>query len=73
MSADPATGVVDADARVHGVDNLYVVGSSVFPVSASTSPTVTIVQLAHRLGDHLAQRLARRPMTATAVLRRELP
>lgn len=59
MSADPATGVVDADARVHGIDNLYIAGSSVFPVSASTSPTVAIVQLAHRLGDHIAQRLAR--------------
>lgn len=59
MSTSPASGVVDADARVHGIDNLYVVGSSVFPVSASTSPTVAIVQLAHRLGDHLAQRLAR--------------
>jgi choline dehydrogenase-like flavoprotein len=59
MSADPAMGVVDADARVHGIDNLHIVGSSVFSVSASTSPTVAIVQLAHRLGDHLTQRLAR--------------
>jgi len=59
MSGDPATGVVDADARVHGIDNLHIVGSSVFSVSASTSPTVAIVELAHRLGDHLAQRRAR--------------
>jgi len=66
MSADPATGVVDADARVHGLDNLYIVGSSVFPVSASTSPTVAIVQLAHRLGDHLAQRQARRSPVASS-------
>jgi choline dehydrogenase-like flavoprotein len=63
MSSHPATGVVDADARVHGIDNLFIVGSSVFPVSASTAPTVTIVQLALRLGDHLAQRLAREPAT----------
>jgi len=65
MSADPASGVVDADAKVHGVDNLYIVGSSIFPVSASTSPTIAIVQLAHRLGDHLAQRLARDPAVVT--------
>ena len=65
MSADPATGVVDADARVHGIDNLYIVGSSVFPVSGSTSPTVAIVQLAHRLCDHLAQRLARETSRVT--------
>jgi choline dehydrogenase-like flavoprotein len=64
MSSDPATGVVDADARVHGVDNLYIAGSSVFPVSGSTSPTVTIVQLALRLGDHLTQRLGRKPSLA---------
>jgi choline dehydrogenase-like flavoprotein len=63
MSADPAGGVVDADARVHGVDNLFIAGSSVFPASGSTSPTVTIVQLALRLGDHLAQRLGRQHPT----------
>ncbi len=57
MGNDPNRGVVDRDCRVHGVDNLYVAGSSVFPVSGSTSPTVTIIQLALRLADHLAQRL----------------
>ena len=57
MDDDPARGVVDRDCRAHGVDNLYVAGSSVFPVSASLAPTVTIVQLSLRLADHLAQRL----------------
>jgi choline dehydrogenase-like flavoprotein len=54
MSDDPAAGVVDRDCRVHGTDNLFVAGSSVFPVSGSTSPTVTILQLALRLADHLS-------------------
>jgi choline dehydrogenase-like flavoprotein len=54
MSCDPALGVVDRDCRVYGVDNLYVAGSSVFPTSGSTSPTVAILQLALRLADHLA-------------------
>lgn len=59
MSASPRNGVVDGDARIHEVENLFVAGSSVFPVSASTAPTVAIVQLALRLADHLADRLAK--------------
>ncbi|MSU91704.1 GMC family oxidoreductase [Rhodobacteraceae bacterium 2CG4] len=53
MSADPAAGVVDPDLKVHGVANLYVGGSSVFPSSGYANPTLTIVQLALRLADHL--------------------
>lgn len=57
MSDDPATGVVDRDCRVHGIDNLYIGGSSVFATSGYVNPTYTIVQLALRLGDHLGQEL----------------
>ena len=46
-------GVVDADCRVHGVANLYVAGSSVFPTSGTANPTLTIVALALRLAEHL--------------------
>ena len=53
MHADPGRGVVDADCRVHGVDNLYVAGSSVFPTSGTANPTLTIVALALRLAEHL--------------------
>jgi choline dehydrogenase-like flavoprotein len=53
MSDDPATGVVDADCRVHGMHNLYVAGSSVFPTYGAAPPTLTIVALALRLADHL--------------------
>lgn len=53
MSTDPRKGVVDANCRVHGVDNLYIAGSSVFPTSSHTNPTMTIVALAYRLADHL--------------------
>jgi choline dehydrogenase-like flavoprotein len=53
MHADPKRGVVDADGRVHGVANLYVAGSSVFPTSGTANPTFTIVALALRLADHL--------------------
>jgi choline dehydrogenase-like flavoprotein len=53
MSAHPATGVVDADCRVHGIDNLYIAGSSVFPTYGAAPPTLTIVALALRLAHHL--------------------
>ena len=54
MSADPRTGVVDADCRVHGMANLYLGGSSVFASAGHANPTYTVVQLALRLGDHLS-------------------
>ena len=58
MSADARHGVVDADCRVHSVENLYVAGSSVFPTSGHANPTFTIVCLALRLADTLRKRLA---------------
>jgi len=54
MSDDPTRGVVDGDCRVHGVTNLYAVGGSVMPTSGHANPTLTIVALALRLGEHLA-------------------
>ncbi|MCL2384378.1 MAG: GMC family oxidoreductase [Alphaproteobacteria bacterium] len=53
MHTDPAKGVVDADCRVHGIGNLYIAGSSVFPTVGSDFPTITIVALALRLSDKL--------------------
>ncbi len=53
MAADPGQGVVDAHCRVHGVGNLFIAGSSVFPTTGSANPTLTIVALALRLADHL--------------------
>ena len=53
MSASPSEGVVDADCRVHETDNLFVAGSSVFPTGGYANPTLTIIALAMRLGDHL--------------------
>jgi choline dehydrogenase-like flavoprotein len=53
MHADPRHGVVDADLRVHGVENLYAAGASVFPTAGFANPTLTIVALSLRLADHL--------------------
>jgi choline dehydrogenase-like flavoprotein len=53
MGASAATSVVDGDCRVHGMSNLYVAGSAVFPTSSQANPTLSIVALALRLADHL--------------------
>ena len=53
MSNHPSVGVVDKNCRVHGMNNLYIAGSSVFPTGGHANPTVTIVALALRLADHL--------------------
>jgi choline dehydrogenase-like flavoprotein len=53
MSADPRHGVVDANCRVHSVENLFVAGSSVFSTGGWANPTFTLVSLSLRLADHL--------------------
>jgi choline dehydrogenase-like flavoprotein len=53
MSSDPRHGVVDANCRVHSVENLFVAGSSVFSTGGWANPTFTLVSLSLRLADHL--------------------
>jgi choline dehydrogenase-like flavoprotein len=53
MHADPAHGVVDANSRVHGIANLYVAGSGVFPTYSASNPTLNLVALTLRLAQHL--------------------
>lgn len=53
MATDPRAGVVDADCRMHEIDNLWVGGSSVFATGGVATPTYTLVALAVRLADHL--------------------
>lgn len=61
MSADPRSGVVNADCRIHSIRNLYVSGGSVFPTSGHANPTLTIIALALRLADHIVSRF-RQPL-----------
>jgi choline dehydrogenase-like flavoprotein len=58
MSNDPTQGVVNADLKVHSLDNLYVAGSSVFPSTGISNPTFTIITLSIRLADHLIKALS---------------
>ncbi|MGY1521611.1 FAD-dependent oxidoreductase [Luteimonas sp. A482] len=65
MADSPEDGVVDTQCRVHGVDNLYVAGSSVFPTGGWAFPTLTIVALALRVTDELRNRLNEVPVAGT--------
>ncbi len=53
MHRDPKQGVVDENCRVHGVENLFIAGSSVFPTSGAANPTLTLLALSLRLADRL--------------------
>jgi len=57
MHDSPKQGVVDRDCRVHGMSNLYVAGSSLFPTAGANFPTITIAALTFRLAEHLRQTL----------------
>ncbi len=57
MSDTAATGVVDENCRLFESPNLYIASSSVFPTGGWANPTVTIMALADRLGDYLADHL----------------
>jgi len=56
MHSDAGQGVTDPDGRVHGMANLYVAGSSLFPTAGHANPTLTIVALALRLAEALGRR-----------------
>jgi choline dehydrogenase-like flavoprotein len=53
ISEDPESGVVDSNCTVHGFNNLFCAGSSVFSTASWINPTTTIVALSVRLAEHL--------------------
>jgi|tagenome__1003787_1003787.scaffolds.fasta_scaffold20988306_4 choline dehydrogenase-like flavoprotein len=63
MHTSPKEGVVDANCRIHGVQNVYVAGSSVFPTGGFANPTLTIIALTLRLAYHLKE-LMRSPRSS---------
>jgi choline dehydrogenase-like flavoprotein len=60
MGSDPKTSVVNANCQVHEIPNLYVVDASVFPSASEKNPTLTIMALAARTADNIANRLKAR-------------
>ncbi len=57
MADDPEKGVCNKHGQVHGVADLFVAGSSLFPTSGAAPPTLTVMALATRLADHLKEGL----------------
>jgi choline dehydrogenase-like flavoprotein len=53
MHEDPNQGVVDENCQVHGISNLFIASSSVFPTGGYANPTLTILALALRVADHV--------------------
>jgi len=64
MHTDPKFGVVDAECRVHGMNNLFVAGSSTFPTGGYANPTLTIVAMALRLADLVKHELNAQPLAS---------
>ena len=58
FGTDPTHAVLDADCRMFGHDNLFVVDGSFFPSSAAVNPALTIMANALRVGDHLIGRMS---------------
>lgn len=57
FGADPATSVLDADCRAHGLSNLYVADGSFMPTSMGVNPSLTIAANALRVADRIAVRM----------------
>jgi choline dehydrogenase-like flavoprotein len=53
MSTNPRDGVVDQNQRLHGVNNVFVASSGVFPTGGYANPTMTSIALTFRLAEHL--------------------
>jgi choline dehydrogenase-like flavoprotein len=57
MASDPRRGVTDGWGRVHGLANLHIAGSSLFPTAGWANPTLMILALAIRTADRIAEEL----------------
>ena len=57
FGTDPATSALDLNCKMHDLDNLYVVDSSLFVSSTAVNPTLTIIANALRVADHIVGRL----------------
>jgi choline dehydrogenase-like flavoprotein len=62
MSKDPSDGVTNRWGQAHDIDNLFVSDGSTFSTSAAANPTLTIVALAIRQADHIAERMQQKSL-----------
>jgi choline dehydrogenase-like flavoprotein len=62
MSENPEDGVTNRWGQTHDIDNLFVSDGSTFSTSAAANPTLTIVALAIRQADHIAERMTQKKL-----------
>ncbi|HEY9638859.1 MAG TPA: GMC family oxidoreductase [Coleofasciculaceae cyanobacterium] len=61
IAANPKAGVVDLNCQVHGVEGLFIAGSSVFPTTGHANPTLMLIAMSIRLADWLKANHFRHP------------
>ena len=62
MGSDPATSAVNADCQAHECRNLFVADGGPFVTQADKNPTWTILALAWRTSDAIAQKMKERSL-----------
>jgi len=58
MGRDPASSVIDANHQLHDVGALYVVDGSAVPTALGVNPQITIMAMATRAAEKIAQALS---------------
>ena len=58
MGNDPKKAVVDSNCKVHGINNLFMAGSSCYVTAAAPNPTLTLIALSLRLSDHVKKQIS---------------
>jgi choline dehydrogenase-like flavoprotein len=59
MGSDPKKSVVDRNCKVHDVQNLFVTDGAVFVSQGCYEPTLTIMAISARAGEHITQAFRR--------------
>jgi choline dehydrogenase-like flavoprotein len=59
MSGNPRDGVCNRYGQTHDVENLFISDGSQFTTGAAENPTLTIVALAIRQAEYIAERMRR--------------
>lgn len=71
MADSPKAGVVDPDCRVHGLEGLFIAGTSVFPSASHVNPTLMVAAMSVRLADRLKSRFLTDRTRETRSVRKE--
>ena len=69
MGRDPQTSVADPRGELHDTPGVWIGDASAFPTASGTNPMITIMALASRTAEHIAQAAG----AATATTQQEVP